>query len=223
MPHLIVLGATGDVGRGVVSDGLARDWQVTAVARTADSLAGLAGTTRTDKLQLVQGSVADKTLATRLLEQLTITDDTSVAVTINTPWPRTRAPELHWPDISAYFDAYLGAHLTAAQVLIPALAKGTTYLAVGGGMADFVPSGLIPVSMAQAAARMLFRGLAKDYDAHGVLVRELLVVSMVSGRSTREMAHPSWLTDLELGRQVCDMIANPDQFDGPIHSMHSPR
>jgi NAD(P)-dependent dehydrogenase (short-subunit alcohol dehydrogenase family) len=217
--HLMVIGATGDVGYGVVAQSLRRDWTTTAVGRRPEALQRLSESVAesTAPLDTVSASVTNSADLTRLRDMIAQAPDASVVVTISQPWPATPAEELSRAALAEYFDAYLGAHLVTAQTLIPALRPGATYLGIGGGMADFVPTGLIPTSMAQAAQRMLFTGLHKAYRSTGVQVRELLVVSPVAGHSNREHADPTWLTDTDIGVRVCDIAARPDNFAGPIH------
>jgi hypothetical protein len=43
-----------------------------------------------------------------------------------------------------------------------------------------------------------------------------MIVSMVNGKSKRANADPAWITDSEVGRHVCAIIADPTRFPGPI-------
>jgi hypothetical protein len=74
--------------------------------------------------------------------------------------------------------------------------------------------------MAQAAQRMLYRGLAKERKA-GAQVRELMIVAMVAGRSDRDAAPPDGVTDLDVGRHVCAILDAPERFARPILHLRS--
>jgi hypothetical protein len=93
-------------------------------------------------------------------------------------------------------------------------------IGIGGGTADFILPGLAPMSMAQAALRMLYRGLAKERRG-GAQLCELMVVSMIAGVSNRASAPPEWLTAEEVGRHVCTILAAPDSFAGPVLQLRS--
>jgi hypothetical protein len=76
------------------------------------------------------------------------------------------------------------------------------------------------VSMSQAAQRMLYRGLGRE-RREGAEIRELMIVSMVNGESSRQHAKPEWLSDIEIGRHVCAILDAPASFPGPILQLKS--
>jgi NAD(P)-dependent dehydrogenase (short-subunit alcohol dehydrogenase family) len=138
-------------------------------------------------------------------------------------WPDRPLAETDYADVSMLFGEYLQAHLAAAKAFLPAMAAGSRFIGIGGGMADFVVPGLAPISMMQAAQRMLYRGLHGENKGSGVAIRELMVASKVNGRSNRRGADPRWLTDIEIGERVCEVIASPDEFAGPVLRLESER
>ncbi|WP_236791967.1 NAD(P)H-binding protein [Amycolatopsis sp. GM8] len=216
--RLVVLGATGDVGLGVVEAALARGWAVTAVARRKEALDELAAEFG-PMVQTLAGSINGDEAAAALADTLDLGPGTSVVNTISGPWPPQRLLSTSYDELVTYFAGYVGAHLSAARALLPRLADGAVYLAVGGGMADFVPRGLAPVSMAQAAQRNLYRGLqAENRDA---LIRELMIVSKVNGRGNRHEASDEWLTAEQIGQRIVAVVDDPDAADnrGPIVRM----
>jgi hypothetical protein len=72
-----------------------------------------------------------------------------------------------------------------------------------------LPKG-VPLAVAQAAQRQLYRGLVREnWRSPRVRVRELLVRSMVNGPSTRAEARPEWLTDREIGEHIADLLDEP--------------
>ena len=76
------------------------------------------------------------------------------------------------------------------------------------------------MSMSQAALRMMYRGLAKE-RVEGAKLRELMIVSMVAGRSNREEAPEEWITDREVGLHVCAILDEPERFPGPVLQLRS--
>jgi NAD(P)-dependent dehydrogenase (short-subunit alcohol dehydrogenase family) len=207
---LVVIGATGDVGRGVVAQSVSRGWRTIAVARAGERLRHLAAEYGpADALETVVGNVGGEAAALALAEAVDLTPTTSVVNAISAPWSGSRLAALSWRELSGYLESYLGAHLIAARVFLPRLGAGTVYLGIGGGMADWTAPGLVPVSMAQAAQRVLYQGLDQEFRDFPAAIRELMVVSKVAGHSNRGTADPRWLTDLEVGMRACDIVADP--------------
>jgi hypothetical protein len=104
--------------------------------------------------------------------------------------------------------------------MLPDLGPGGKLVGIGGGMADAVFPNLAPVAMCQAALRNLYRGLARERTV-GPCIRELMIASMVNGKSKREIAEESWLTDREIGIHVCALLDDPERFDAPISVLRS--
>lgn len=222
MRTVAVIGASGDVGMGVVRMALARQWGVVAIARSAERLAALAAGSA-GAIRVLPGSVADDDSAGRLAAALGPVD--AVVVCISAPFPLRRLAD--WPvsDLVALFAENVGAHHAAMRHLLPLVRPGGTFLGVGGGTADVVLPKMAPISVVQAGQRMLYRGLAKeasrDQMTASVRVLELLVSAMVDGASTRSVAGPDWITDDEVGAAVCDLLDGDER--GPIVTLTSPR
>jgi hypothetical protein len=100
-------------------------------------------------------------------------------------------------------------HLLAARHLLPTMKPGSSYLGVGGGMADYVMRGSAPMSVVQSGLRMMYRAIAKESTPTGVHFREVILRSMISGRSNSGSAQSSWLTGIEAGTYICDLIEKP--------------
>ncbi|PPJ26581.1 oxidoreductase [Nocardia nova] len=214
--RVLVIGATGDVGRGVVASCLKRGWTTVAAGRTESTLADLALQHNDPLLSVVTGSLDSEAAAAELADAADLATVGAVVVTVSGPWRPTPVAECGWDTVSEVFDKLLRPHVNAARVLVPRLSPGATYLAIGGGMADAVFPGMAPVSMAQAAQRNLVRAWSKENRDSGVNIRELLIAAMVNGRSTRTAAGPDWLTDIEIGERVTELLAAPDSNPGPV-------
>ncbi len=219
MKNIVVIGATGDVGRGIVAALLSAGQQVAGVARNAQRLAALAAKLgASPRFHGIAGSLAsDASAATTLRTvQSKLARLDAVVVTVNTP--RQPAPLTSYA--SEQFAALIGGdlvtHFTAARCFVPALAAGGIYVGIGGGSCDFVLHDGVPQSVAQAGLRMLYRGLAHEYRDQEVHIRELIIASVVNGVSTRAFADPSWVTEQEIGAQVTAIIERPTAFPGPI-------
>lgn len=222
MTEIVVIGASGAVGEGIVAASLARGWSVRAVARSASSLSRLPRASPSDRLELVVGSLETAEAATRLADAAGIAVADAVVIAVNTSLGKRPFDELRADELSQHLSANLVPHLIAGQVLVPLMKARSTYIGVGGGMADAVIQGWMHDSASQAAQRMIYRHLARVHRDDDVNVRELLVVSMVNSRANRATADPAWLTDREIGDRVCQIVADPGSDPGPIVTIEMP-
>uniref|UniRef100_UPI0012DA4048 SDR family oxidoreductase n=1 Tax=Mycobacterium avium TaxID=1764 RepID=UPI0012DA4048 len=218
--QVLVIGAAGDVGRGVAGALAATGWQVLGAGRSAEKLRDLSDEVRrlTPDAQLTTlvGDLATETSTRGLADDARADQLDAVVTTIGAPWPARPLAQCTFDDIAEYFDRYLRLHFNAAKVFLPLLKSNAVYLAVGGGMADAVFPNLVPLSMTQAAQRSLIRGFAKESRGSGVHIRELMIASHVNGRSTRDVAEPDWLTDQEIGSRALEIVSDIDAFPGTI-------
>lgn len=218
----MIVGAAGDVGRGIVSAALASGRQVVACGRTLASLEELAREHASERLACVAGSLASEEEAARLWrsaqEPFGAIGDAVVSVNA----PGQVKPIIEWSaqELSASLSGNLTSHLIAARAFIPNLPADGVFIGIGGGTADFIIPGMAHFSIAQAGLRMLYKGLGKECR-DGPAVRELMVVSMVSGRSNRDAAKPEWITDEEIGKHVCTVLDSPEKFPGAILKLQS--
>jgi len=224
MTGLLVIGASGDVGQGVVEKALGKGWTVAAAGRTEEKLLALDKRLGSPKnLRLVPGDIGDESGATALLEKAKASLGTIDAVVVAVNAPNTAKPLLDWtiPEFIKLLRDNLVSHFIAAKTFIPHLADGGIFIAIGGGTADFVIAGMGHLSIVQAAERMMIRALAKEHRGKTTHLRELMIISMVNGASTRQQAAADWLTDTEIGEHITSIIARPAEFPGPILSLKS--
>jgi len=208
----VVIGATGDVGRGVVRRAVARGWEVTAVSRDAARaravFAGLAVTA-------VEADLRDPVDAKRLAADVDAAHLDHLVVATNVPAPLRFVLNHDSRELVEHVAEILLTHHVAMRAFLPAMPVGSVFLGIGGGMADHVVKGYAHASIAQAAQRMLYRTVATEWLTHPV-VRELLVRSMVAGDTNRETAPATWLTADQVGERACQILAAPEATDGPI-------
>lgn len=220
MKQVLVIGAAGDVGRGVAGALAATGWQVLGAGRSAEKLRDLSDEVRrlTPDAQLTTlvGDLATETSTRGLADDARADQLDAVVTTIGAPWPARPLAQCTFDDIAEYFDRYLRLHFNAAKVFLPLLKSNAVYLAIGGGMADAVFPHLAPLSMTQAAQRSLVRGFAKESRGSGVHIRELIIASNVNGKSTREVAKPDWLTDQAIGRDALKIVSDIEAFPSTI-------
>jgi NAD(P)-dependent dehydrogenase (short-subunit alcohol dehydrogenase family) len=216
---VVVIGATGDVGRGIVAVLVEHGHTVVAVARNPQRLIDLAAELGNPaNLHTISGSVTDDESAAALLLAVQVVLPVVDAVVVSVNGARKPAPLLtHSPTaLAALINQDLITHYTAARAFAPALSAGGVLLGIGGGSCDFVLHEGVPQSVAQGGLRMLYRGLAHEFRDQPLHIRELIIASVVNGLSTRAFADPLWVTEREVGQQVLAILENPAAFPDPI-------
>lgn len=216
---LLVIGASGDVGQGIVAAAASRGWQIVASGRTQAKLDAIAA--RYDGVIALQGDVGSPETATVLINAAKAAMDGLDAVIVSVSAPVTFLPLFDQDEASlmALFRSNILSHIIAAKAALDALPDDGVLLGLGGGLADFVPPGGAHQSMVQAGLRNIYRGLARENKPR--IVRQMQIVSMVNGESKRERAEESWLTDRECGEHACAIVERPNEFKGPIVALKS--
>jgi NAD(P)-dependent dehydrogenase (short-subunit alcohol dehydrogenase family) len=209
--RLLVVGASGDVGQGIVPAAVAAGWRVVAAARNADRLEQLRDGA---SVNTVRGDLATEDAAAALWSEACQCWDGLDAVVVAVNAPNRPRPLMSQTaaELREVLDANLLTHFIAARTFIPRLPADGVFIGVGGGTADFIIPQLTQLSMVQAALRMMYRGMAREHR-EGPAIRELMIISMVNGASKRDRA--------ELGRHVCAILAAPAQFPGPVLRLES--
>ncbi|CAN5153770.1 hypothetical protein BH10PSE13_BH10PSE13_26500 [soil metagenome] len=219
---LLIIGAAGDVGQGIVRAALTQGWTVVASGRSAEKLDAAFGALRGATLKTCAGDVATEESALALWNAAVAQAGQIDAVVVSVNAPNRLAPLSQWTggEIADVLGTNLLTHFNAIKVMQPLLPADGVLIGIGGGTADFVIPTMAPVSIAQAGLRMLYRGFARE-RREGAQIRELMIISMVNGASKRDKAQPEWVTDDEVGQHVCAILAAPDQFPGPILQLKS--
>lgn len=219
----VVIGATGDVGSGIVAALLQRGGRVIAIGRDAERLAAWRTEMPADAdLILVAGRVdtdAGAEHAAAGVREIGVPD--TVIVTVNGPIATAAVADLTSEGLARVLADNLLLHHAAARAFLPLLPPGGVLLGIGGGMADVVHPGMAATSMSQAAQRVLYRYLAGAPEAEGRHVRELMLCSMIAGKRTAAVAEPHWITADEVGRHVGAVLGDLDGFAGPILMLKS--
>lgn len=214
MARILVIGAAGDVGQGIVAAANARGWQVVAAGRTKAKLDALAAH-YTGIVPLV-GDVGSPEAAAALMHQANaaLGGLDGVVTSVNAPASFRPLFDNDEESLVALFRSNIVSHFHAAKAALDVLAPDGVLLGMGGGMADWVPPNGTHQSIVQAGLRNFYRGLAKEFRDRNI--RQMQIVSMVNGASKREIAQESWLTDLECGAHACAILDNPGAFKGPV-------
>lgn len=221
--RLLVVGAGGDVGQGIVAMAAKRGWSIAASGRDLGKLTRIVDRFAAGVVKPVVGNLASPASAELLWNDAATALGGVDAVVVAVNAPNTTSKLLDWnpADLLGVLDANVITHFTAAKVFVPKLASDGVFIGVGGGTADFVPPGGGQLSMAQAALRMMYRAIIREASPDGPTIREMMIVSMVNGESRRDVATSQWLTDVEIGEHICAMIAEPERFPGPVEALRS--
>ncbi|PKP95044.1 MAG: hypothetical protein CVT77_00085 [Alphaproteobacteria bacterium HGW-Alphaproteobacteria-16] len=217
--RLLVLGACGDIGQGIVRGAHAQGFRVVAGDRNAERL------TRYDDgsgIATVVGELASIDEARALWDAAQAPFDGIDAIAIAVNAPNAIKPLMEWTsfEMANVYSTNLLTHFHAIKAMLPRLPANGMLIGIGGGTADFILPKMAQLSMLQAAQRMMYRGFAKECR-DGAHVRELMLISMINGERKRDIAEPHWVMDTEVGEHVCAIISDPETFAGPVLRLES--
>jgi NAD(P)-dependent dehydrogenase (short-subunit alcohol dehydrogenase family) len=195
---------------------------VIACGRNGDKLERIAARYPGKPIACVVGDIATEGGASALWDEAAKKFGGIDAIVVSVSAAHKRQPLMEWSaaDLCASLAGEIGLHFIAVKIFVPRLPESGLFVGLGGGTADFIIPKMAHVSMSQAAQRMLYRGLGRE-RREGAEIRELMIVSMVNGESSRQHAKPEWLSDIEIGRHVCAILDAPASFPGPILQLKS--
>ncbi|MFT3762985.1 MAG: SDR family oxidoreductase [Pseudoxanthomonas sp.] len=216
-PSVVVLGASGTVGTGVVGALLEAGSPVLGIARDPDRLAKLAERFASEPgLELLQGSVADDEQAALLARRLRLRGRPLRAVVASLAGPLERGRLLDQPvdRLQRKLELDLLPHLAAARHLLPLLAESSAlagsqpanYILVGATGAECGWAGYGDASICAAAQAMLARVLHGEAAALGVRVQMLSLDHPICDPSDANRNCARWPSALSVGRRAVSML-----------------
>ncbi|RNF83617.1 SDR family NAD(P)-dependent oxidoreductase [Montanilutibacter psychrotolerans] len=213
---LVILGATGVVGRGIVQAAVEAGRPVIAVARDAAELGRLQACHAGADITTLVGSVSTDADSAELAQALRGLRRPLAGVIVTIAGSGTRGRLLDQPvdALRQQFDEDLLPHLAAARHLLPLLAKaerGASYLLIGGPGSELPWAGYGHRSVASAAQHMLARVLHDEARTFAVRVQLLAVDMPVCSDDNRAHACPQWPSAVAIGRRALALL---DQRDG---------
>lgn len=213
---LVILGATGVVGRGIVQAAVEAGRPVIAVARDATELGRLQACHAGADITALVGSVSTDADSAELAQALRGLRRPLAGVIVTIAGGGTRGRLLDQPvdALRQQFDEDLLPHLAAARHLLPLLAKaerGASYLLIGGPGSELPWAGYGHRSVASAAQHMLARVLHDEARTFAVRVQLLAVDMPVCTDGNRAHACPQWPSAVAIGRRALALL---DQRDG---------
>lgn len=220
---IVVLGATGGVGAGIVAASLAAGYRTVAVGRNGAKLAVLEQRLGPNRaLTLLPGSLdsdADAAALSQALRALR-TRFAGVVASLNAPLSNGKLVERPSDFLKAQLDANVTVHLRAAQQLMPLLAEtspNALYLMLGGAAADYPWAGHGHLSVCAAALKMLACVMRNEWTSLPVRVQQLQIDTIVCTHKNATTACPDWLRAEDVGRHVVGLV---EQSDGAAPVLH---
>jgi NAD(P)-dependent dehydrogenase (short-subunit alcohol dehydrogenase family) len=224
---IVVLGATGGVGEGVVDEWLRAGARVLAVSRTRaklDQLSSRLG--QPGGLALIAGAVGNEEEASALVQSVKGSSSRidGVVASLGSWWqgpPLVRTPLADW---NAVLAERLTTHFLAAKHFIPLVAEtapGGFYLSIGGATAEVAVPNSGPVSVASAAQVMLTKVLRAESRDAPVRIQELMIWTTIATRVHGGKVDPSWITPNEVGRHIVALMASDAAAREPIVHLRS--
>jgi NAD(P)-dependent dehydrogenase (short-subunit alcohol dehydrogenase family) len=219
--RLLIVGATGDVGRGITEISVQKGWKVVAAARNQSKLDEIKS--QHQGLATVAGDLSSEAQAEQLWTNAAgiYNGIDAVIISVNAPIANQLILDASSEELLSLFQHNVISHFNAAKAFLPKLPKDGLFIGIGGGMADFIMPKMAQHSMAQSALRQMYRGIVKEAGEDAPIIKELMILSMVNGVSCRERAKPSWVTDLDIGNHVCAILDNPSAFSKTILTLQS--
>jgi NAD(P)-dependent dehydrogenase (short-subunit alcohol dehydrogenase family) len=211
---VVVIGATGGVGEGVVEELLGAGASVVATSRSREKLDALKTRLRAPAgLRLVVGALGSEDQAAKLRSDVAaagVAIDGAIA-SIGSWWQGAPLVETALEDFNAVLAERLTAHFLAAKALIPLIRgrPGGFYFLVGGASAEFPIANSGPVSIAGAAQVMLTRVLRAEATDPPIRVQELMVWTTIATRAHGGKVDPGWITPQEVARHLIALVAEP--------------
>lgn len=208
---LVILGATGTIGRGVVAAAVAAGRPVVAIARDVGALITLQKSYPSAALTYVPGSVGSEAEAASLAAQIAVSGHPIGGVVAAVCGVQTRGRLIDAPAdaLRHALDDELMPHLFAARHLLPLLAANSHsggYVLVGGPAADTPWAGYGRHSVSASALRMLARVLHDEARALHVRVQMLSVDAPVRTEANALHACPQWPDVLAVGRSALALV-----------------
>ncbi|MDB6163700.1 MAG: short chain dehydrogenase [Xanthomonadaceae bacterium] len=223
---ILVLGASGIIGQGVVRAALETGQSVIAVDSDGPGLKRLQALHDDNPdLVVLEGSVASDADSTALSIAIRNLERPIAGVIDAVSGGTVRGRLLDHPTatLCQQLADNLLPHLSAAQQLLPLLAdagRGGTYVVIGGPGSALPWSGYGHVSVAAAALRMLVQVLHDEARAFDVRVQLLSVDQPVCTGRPRTSDCPQWPTALSIGQRAMALIQRSaaDGEAGPVVS-----
>ncbi|WP_165782453.1 SDR family NAD(P)-dependent oxidoreductase [Solilutibacter silvestris] len=210
-PAILVLGATGTVGRAAVKAAIEAGWPVVAVARDRQELSILDRQFRGADLRTLAANLANDTGAIALVAELKriARPFLGVVAALGADGKRGRLIDQSPEELRRDFDEAVLPHLVAARHLLPWLAesgRNCGYVMIGGPGGRNPWAGYGHRSISAAALRMLARVLHDEARAHAVRLQLLEIDSPARTTANEKHACQGWPCVDHIGRKALELL-----------------
>lgn len=224
---LLVLGASGTIGRAVVEAALSCGRPVIAVARGCSALAALESAHPQADITCIRANLATERGGARLVSRLRRLGQPigDVVLALRGPGDRGRVLDAPADALHQRIDEDVQPALVAARHLLPWLAEtspGARFVVVGGPGSAAPWSGYGHRSVAAAALKMLVRVLHEEMRATGVRVQMLDVDRPACTEGNRGHACPQWPRARAIGEQAVALATARDTPAPPVVAFQDP-
>lgn len=224
MNTVVVLGATGNIGREITAQLLASGGRrVVAVARNVPRLQALARKLNAhDRLAILPGSLAGEFDAANVARSVREQGHPVIAVVsaLRGSVDSGRLLDRPAPSLTRTLEADVVTPFIAAKHFLPILAESSRnglYLLLGGPMGACAWSGYGHLSIAAAALQMMTNVVREEAKDLPVVVQQLQVGTPVRSDANEDCACPEWLGADDVGRRVVDLIDRRDATQPIVH------
>lgn len=211
VPSILVLGAGGSAGRGVVQAAVEAGWPVVAVDQDTAALEALQLRHDGAALTTLPAAITSDAEAAQLAARVHAHASAGIAAVVASIGGRHDCARLL--DQSAELlrdtlDQDLMPQLFAARHLLPLLPRDGTsgYVLIGGPGGDYPWAGYGHCSIAAAALRMMVRVLHDEAAGQGVRVQLLALNAPVRTESNTAQAGSGWPKALAVGQRALAML-----------------
>jgi NADP-dependent 3-hydroxy acid dehydrogenase YdfG len=211
---VVVVGATGAVGEGVVEALIQAGASVVATSRSREKLETLkAQIGTTSVLRTVVGGFGSEQEATDLVCAIgnCVAQIDGAIASIGSWWQGPPLTGTALADFEKVMFERLTAHFLAAKSLVPLILKrpGGFYFLIGGASAEFPIAGSGPVSISGAAQVMLTKVLRTEAKDQPIRIQELMIWTTIATRMHGGKADPAWITPGDIARHIAALIDDP--------------
>lgn len=220
---VIVIGASGGIGSGVVAQLLADGYPVVAVGRHRDTLLNLADRLHQPAgLTLMPASVASETAARDLVQQLTALRRrfAGAVVSIGPGRDCGRLMDRDEVFLEDRLHAHVVSQFTAARHLVPFLAQtspNALFLSITSAATEHPWAGFGHFSIANAALRMLGKVVHAESRELPVRVQQLALGGLVRTHRNDHCACSEWLDVDRVGLAVSTLLQDSDGNAPVLH------
>lgn len=211
VPTILVLGAGGNVGRGVVQAAIEAGWSVLAVDQDTAALKALQLRHEGAALATLPASITSDADAVQLAALVRAHARAGIAAVVASIGGRhdcARLLDQPADMLRDTLDQDLMPQLFAARHLLPLLPRdgSSGYVLIGGPGGDYPWAGYGHCSIAAAALRMMVRVLHDEAAGQGVRVQLLALDAPVHTESNTARAGSAWPKALAVGQRALAML-----------------